>query len=196
MDPSERERDVDQWLESALSHYGKAEARTGLESRILANLQAERSRIATRRRWWWAAGTATALAAILAVVWVGGRGRESNPPSTAGASMATGREAARGSIQPRPAPQVPHPASEVAQRRTANRLVRDLAVVRPPKLAQFPSPQPLSEQEKILVSYVTKYPKHAALVAQARTEALRRDREEEIRNPISGSNEGSQQRVQ
>jgi hypothetical protein len=196
MDPSERERDVDQWLESALSQYGKAEARAGLENRVLANLRAERNRIATRRRWWWAAGTATALAAILVVVWVGGSLRERNPGSTAGTSMTTRREAARGSIQPRPALQAAERATDVGQRAPANRLVRDLAVVRPPKLAQFPSPQPLSEQEKILVSYVTKYPKHAALVAQARTEALRRDREEEIRNPISGSNEGSQQRVQ
>jgi hypothetical protein len=49
-----------------------------------------------------------------------------------------------------------------------------------PKLDQFPSPRPLSEQEKILESYVTKYPKHAALIAQARAEALRQDLAEEM----------------
>jgi hypothetical protein len=48
-----------------------------------------------------------------------------------------------------------------------------------PKLDQFPSPQPLSEQEKILAHYVTNYPQHAALIAQARTDELRRDSIEE-----------------
>ena len=179
MDPNRTERDVDQWLESALSQYGKAEPRAGLESRVLANLQAERNRIASRRRWWWAAGSAAALAAIVAGVWVGEAGRGRNPGSTAGTSTTTRREAVRRLIPPEPAPQVAHPAREVAQRRPANRAVRDLAVARTPKLAQFPSPQPLSEQEQVLVSYVANYPESAALVAQARAEALQRDREEE-----------------
>ena len=50
-----------------------------------------------------------------------------------------------------------------------------------PKLDQFPSPQPLSEQEKILVSYVEDYPDYAVLVARLRTEALRRDELEEMK---------------
>ena len=50
----------------------------------------------------------------------------------------------------------------------------------PPKLDQFPSPQPLSEQEKLLQSYVAKYPEQAVLIARARTEALRQDQLEEM----------------
>jgi hypothetical protein len=46
-----------------------------------------------------------------------------------------------------------------------------------PKLDQFPSPRPLSEQEQILMSYVARYPENAALVAQAQAEE--REREEE-----------------
>jgi hypothetical protein len=75
----------------------------------------------------------------------------------------------------------------VARRRPANRPLRDRSTSKTPKLAQFPSPQPLSEQEQILVSYVAKYPESAALVAQARAEALRRDREEEADAAASGS---------
>ena len=56
MDPNEREREVDQWLDSALRQYGKADARPGLEIRVLANLKAERDRIAAPHRWWWALG--------------------------------------------------------------------------------------------------------------------------------------------
>jgi hypothetical protein len=187
MDPIEKERDGNQWLESALRQYGKAEPRAGLESRLLANLLAERNRIASRRRWWWALGTATALAAVVAAVWVGESGRERNPGSAAGTSTTIHREEARGSIQPGLAPHAAHPAREVARRRPANRPLRDLSVSKTPKLAQFPSPQPLSEQEQILVSYVAKYPESAALVAQARAEALRRDREEEADAAASGS---------
>jgi len=48
-------------------------------------------------------------------------------------------------------------------------------LARSPKLSQFPSPQPLSEQERLLVRYVTDFPQEAAMVAkaQARAEAER-----------------------
>jgi hypothetical protein len=194
MDPMERERDVERWLDSALIQFGKAEPRAGLESRVFANLQAERNRLASRRRWWWAVGAATALAAVVLAVWVGESARERNPGSTAGNSTRH-REEVRRSMRPRPAPQaaapqvaaiqVTRPAREVAQRRPANRPIRPVAGT--PKLAQFPSPQPLSEQERILASYVAQYPETAALVAQARAEALQRDREEEAAEAATGS---------
>jgi hypothetical protein len=53
--------------------------------------------------------------------------------------------------------------------------------VNSPKLDQFPSPQPLSEQEEILANYVGKYPEHAILIARARNEALQRDQLEEMK---------------
>jgi len=184
MDPTnkdkERERDVDQWLDAGLSRYGKAEPRTGLESRVLANLQSERNRIASRRPWWWAAGAVAAAVAIVAVVWVGESSRKRHPGSVAETSTTTHHEEARRAVQPGPAPHAAHPANESAQRSPANRPIRDLVVASTPKLEQFPSPQPLSEQEQILMSYVAKYPEKAALIAQARAEALQRDREEEL----------------
>jgi hypothetical protein len=190
MDRDERTRDIDQWLESALDRYGKAEPRAGLENRVLASLQAERNRIASGRRWWWALGMPAALAAVVLALWVGGSVRDRNPGGTAKTST-TQSEEFRGSIQPGPAPQVaaPHaarPAREMASR-PANRPIRDLAVAGTPKLEQFPSPQPLSAQEQILMSYVAQYPENAALVAQARAEALQRDREEEAAEAATGS---------
>ena len=185
MDPIERERDRDvegglddQWLESALIQFGRAEPRVGLENRLLANLRAERAQAYLRRRWWRALGMVASLAAILVAVRVEERDRERKPESTA-ATSTTNRAEARELVQPRPIPQIVHPAREVVLRRPAHRPTRDLAVASTPKLAQFPSPQPLSEQERILASYVAKYPEHAALVAQARAEALQQDSEEE-----------------
>jgi hypothetical protein len=184
MNPIERERDLDQWLDAALSQYGKAEPRTGLESRVLANLEAERNRIASRRRWLWAVGSATALAAMVVAVWFWQSGREVGPGSSAGISTTSHCEEARGSIEPAPAAKIAHPAGgypakQVATHRPASRPLRDLTVAATPKLDQFPSPRPLSEQEQILMSYVAQYPEKAALVAQAQAEALERDREEE-----------------
>ena len=185
MDPIERERDLDvegglddQWLESALIQFGKAEPRVGLENRLLSNLRAERAQAYLRRPWWRALGMVASLAAILVAVRVEERDRERQPESTA-ATSTTNRAEARELVQPRPIPQIVHPAREVVLRRPAHRPTRDLAVASTPKLAQFPSPQPLSEQERILASYVAKYPEHAALVAQARAEALQQDSEEE-----------------
>jgi hypothetical protein len=193
IDPKERERDIGQWLESALGQYGKVEPRTGLESRLLANLRVERNRIASRRRWWWATGAATALAVIVAAVWVGEGDRERNPGSKAGVSTSassstmTHREAAPRPIEPRPALGATHAVTAAAKHGPTTRPLRDLAVGRTPKLAQFPSPRPLSEQEKILMSYVAQYPQTAALVAQDRAEALERDLEEEAADAATNS---------
>jgi hypothetical protein len=58
------------------------------------------------------------------------------------------------------------------------------AVASAPKLDQFPSPQPLNEQENILVSYVAKFQDHAALVARARMESLRQELTDEASDAI------------
>ena len=46
MDPIEREREVERWLDAALTQYAKAEPRAGLEGRVLAGLRAEPACIA------------------------------------------------------------------------------------------------------------------------------------------------------
>jgi hypothetical protein len=199
MDPIGRKREIedwldDEWLDSALSQYGRAEPRAGLEGRVLANLQAERNRIALRRRWWWptwwAIGTATALAGVAVAIWVGESGRDENPRKRAGTST-THTQEFRSSTQPGLTPRVAHPADsyaaagfpakQVAKRRSTNRPVRDAEEANSPKLAQFPSPEPLSEQERMLMSFVAQYPESAALVAQAMAEALQQDLDEEAK---------------
>lgn len=56
--------------------------------------------------------------------------------------------------------------------------MRALAIVKPPKLEQFPSPIPLNEQEKMLARYVQEFPRKAALVARAQTDLRKRDERE------------------
>jgi hypothetical protein len=62
-----------------------------------------------------------------------------------------------------------------------------------PKSEQFPSPQPLSEQEKLLASYVERFPEHAVLVARAQAQLEQRDHEEEMREMNATANQDPKQ---
>jgi len=57
---------------------------------------------------------------------------------------------------------------------------RNPAAPKNPKLDQFPSPHPLSEQEEMLACYVAQFNDEAVIVARVRTEAMRLDREREM----------------
>jgi hypothetical protein len=62
-----------------------------------------------------------------------------------------------------------------------------------PKLGRFPSPQPLSEQERLLQKYVAENPEQAVLLARARDEALRQDQLEEMKAfPYGGATDAGQ----
>jgi len=63
-----------------------------------------------------------------------------------------------------------HPQGEIAAAQVK---------VKQPRLEQFPAPQPMSEQEKMLANYVAEDPERAVLLARAQAEALRRDELEE-----------------
>jgi hypothetical protein len=63
---------LDRGLDQALGEYGNAKPRPGLETRILARLEAETDQVAAPRSRWWALGAAAATAVIAAAVWLGG----------------------------------------------------------------------------------------------------------------------------
>jgi hypothetical protein len=185
-----KQDELDRALDAALAKYAAIEPRAGLEDRVLANLRAERSRIPERG--WWRWGIAGALAAVvvvaLALAWRSGKPTgpvvaNHSPDTTQGA-----KEPTRLVVSGDGANQPPLHASDSAKRRTTNLVRRETVVAvnskleqpKPdqPKLDQFPSPRPLSEQEKILQSYVAEYPQKAVLIARARSEALQHDLEE------------------
>jgi hypothetical protein len=168
-----KDRDVEQWLDAALSQYGNVEPRTGLDSRVLANLQAERNRLASRQRWWWAVGAVAAAVAIAAVVGIGENSRRRNPERVAETSMPTHHEEARRSIEPAPVPvpQAARSAKEVAQQRPANQPSHELAVAATPKLDQFPSRRSLSGEELLLVRRLNEPSGKEALLGAGATRA-------------------------
>jgi len=167
---------LDRELDAALARYAAVEPRAGLEARVLANLQAERE-LSTDGRWGWKPVMALAAAVMIlaaVLVWISGRRTQvvrHEPAATPHTQVASNGE--NGLERPPTLAVTKKAISHSAQH--AHRLARTV-----PKLEQFPSPQPLSEQEKMLANYVAKDPEHAVLMARARMEALHRDQSEEM----------------
>jgi hypothetical protein len=125
----------------------------GLENRIVAGLQAERSRL--RERLLWRLGAALVMVLVAVAVWVT---RPSKPAPSLGAQMNSNPPA----FEPPPhvdteinsAPiaklHEPRPLTALARRHSS----RNVESLRRPTLNTFPSAAPLSEQEKLLLAYV------------------------------------------
>jgi len=184
-------RDDDLALDAVLAKYTAAEPRVGLEERILANLRAERDRIPNRVWWRWA--IAGVLAAIMIVgVTLTWRSAKPSQPTAANRPQSSLHESQKPGTEVTVQDNTAQPHEHTPIRRATVRPPRTAVGEKSPKLDQFPSPQPLSEQEKILASYVNQYPEHASLIAQARMETLRRDQEEELREASTNSTRESQ----
>jgi len=166
--------DFDRTLDGVLAKYASIEPRAGLEERILTNLRL--ARVTANARPWWNWRTAGMLAVVLLIVallmwW---RKPSSQPPVVADRPPV------------REAPMDPYLANRESTHAGKNKRHRRPATSRPPhetvasgpKLDVFPSPLPLSEQEKLLAIYVGQYPEHAALVAEARMADLRQEAEQ------------------
>ena len=185
----------DRELDSALAKYAAVEPRAGLEDRILANLRIEQN-LAAKRSWWRWPVVAALAALIVVAVSVGWRSwrpaqniARRRPPATTQANGNDGTQPANnGGIR-----SIRSRESGPGRRLKPRALSGPATIVVPaPKLERFPSPQPLSEQETILTRYVANYPEHAALIAQARGDELRRDSAEEMNEAVSSSSENSQ----
>lgn len=150
---------LEEWLDEALQQYGNAEPRAGLESRILTNLAAEEPRW-FYQGWRWALVGAS-LTILLTTIWFG---IESRVPKT--------NEHALVPVQSQNAPNQPEVTSPSASNQSSRQSRRNQAHaftnahLRKPRLDQFPSPRPASEEELILAKYVERFPKEAMLISQ------------------------------
>jgi hypothetical protein len=186
---------LDSELDAALAKFAAVEPRAGLEERVLANLHAERARAAEHSLWRWPAFAALAAVIIVAlsVAWRSGKPAQKITMQPQAVPMqATKQVVTQVANNGEPGSIRTHDTGP--QRRLKPRVISYPAtVVAPaPKLDQFPSPQPLSEQEKILARYVANYPGQAALIAQARTQARTEDLRQD-RDATSAGNQDSQQ---
>jgi hypothetical protein len=83
------------------------------------------------------------------------------------------------------------PTTRSSPRRSVRHRSQPEVAAANPKLDVFPSPLPLSEQERILAAYIARYPEQAAVVAEARMEDLRQEAEER-RQIAAGKTDESQ----
>lgn len=169
MTDHDQNRKIDELLDSLLSEYSSAEPRPGLESRILASVQ-EAAAATPSRRWnmqWFWAGAAVAAAVLLAALFMG-RHRAVPSPKQNMVQVQTpvqqqprevssgGPEKTAGVPRRPPGKQVPRQPEDAS-----------LALNRRPAI--FPTPTPLSEQEQLLLRYLTGTPQEE-LIAQSRPE--------------------------
>ena len=171
MEPKDQEN-LHRWLDKALVEYGNTEPRPSLEARVLANLSAERERITARRGWFWALTlTATAAVIVLAVWMESNTGLRTKVPT----SVTTASEQQAESKQ-RPVetakPDVFRQSHNITSPRVdRNRTVHSFEAAAAPKLDRFPSSQPLSEQERLLLAYLKETPKEEVMLAIVKTKS-------------------------
>lgn len=183
----ETEDESERALDAALAQYTSVEPRAGLEERILANLRSADAPTIAHPWWNWRIAAVLAATLLITASVLSRWNKASQPPIVVQRPQITGEPIA---------PQVAHrensPASQknLPRHRGMRTQPQQEIVAVGPKLDVFPSPLPLSEQEKILSLYVEKYPEHAALVAEARMHALRQQAEE--RRQITGERDEKQ----
>lgn len=163
---ADQERDkqmqIDDMLDSLLANYSSAEPRPGLETRILANLRETEEKEAAHG-WWsfkWLWAGAVAAAIIVAAALIGGRHRVAPPTNVI---VKTNQPAPQPEIQP----QVPIARQEAVRIRPrkplAPALPQNATLALRDRPAVFPTPTPLSEQEKLLLSYVAGTPREEVI---------------------------------
>ena len=170
MNPEEREKLADQFLDAALKQYSAAEPRPGLETRILANLaMATPHRPFAFPRIAWAAIAAFALLAITFGIW-----QHRRPVQTAHAPAVF--------VPSVPAPLPPPPAAPIQTTQPVALATRrhKVPLPKPPvqeamRQDQFPSPQPLSDDERLLLTYLRTTPREEVLVVLAQLQAEREE---------------------
>lgn len=137
---------LDRLIDGALASYSGAEPLAGLEARVMNRVCV----VGARRRWLaWGVGLAVAASVVVGVVsWSGPKTMRKKTPVAVVAS-----------IGPQVAPRQTVVAA-VAHRAD----VRVKRAVRPralPKLEQFPTPTPLTAEERALVAFIRRDPKEA-----------------------------------
>ena len=163
--------ELDRMLETALAKYAATEPRPGLEDRVLAHLQSERTPMPVHA--WWRWSVAAGLAVVILAVALAWRSGKSSPLVVADHSTAQMRGTKEPPKQPASNSEqglVPSVEPRPARNKTGHHHRPSVEIAIPPKLDQFPSPQPLSEQEIALARYAHQFPQEATLVALAQVE--------------------------
>jgi len=150
--------EFDRLLRSSLETYADPGSESGLAQRILARIAAEGAREQRRRLLGWAIALPVAACLIVLIVLLGANPKRNSASLTYGAGVGTAlpkssNAGGQGSIA-RP-PSIAARGKDVSrQPRHSSRTAAPETAQRLPKLDVFPTPQPLTTEEKELVAYV------------------------------------------
>jgi hypothetical protein len=150
------DRELDQQIDRALASYADQEPDPALRTRILARAADAAPR---PKRLWLLAPAATACAAAILIALL------LHPPAHApvsqpqnGSSVATAPESRTPIVATAPQ-KIAHPSPVFVGRRTYR-----TGLSSPPRNASFPSPSPLTAEEKILLNFAAEHPEQARQV--------------------------------
>jgi hypothetical protein len=193
MNPEERERIAEKFLDAALKQYSAAEPRPGLETRILANLASARkpkpSLLGFPRAAWLAAAALVLLAVSVGVLRHRREPIQVRTVTPLTAPLPQPQEFASAAKPARPV--VTRPAVKVVE---ASQHQRPAAPPATPRLDRFPRPAPLSEQDRLLLAYVDNTPRAEILATTARLTAEREaDLKRFLTNPAPTESVGTAQ---
>jgi hypothetical protein len=166
----EPEYQTDAALDSALTEYGQAEPRPGLEGRVLANLRDKDERSLVRSQFWPAVFAVAALLVAAGATFLVRREGETRRDVAANrVGMVAQAHASRPEATPGTAAVVP----ERQQRQPAPRKsLAQLHETAEPKLETFPSPPSFSDQDKLLRIYLRETPREEVLRTASRAKSL------------------------
>lgn len=184
---------LDRGLDAALAKYAFVEPRPGLEDRILANVRA--NTVLTAHYTWWHWGLAAALAATLLALAISLRSPRPHPSDADRTAPVQPSPLTIEARKLNPDAGLIQPQNLIHIAKTSMMPIRRKPrVPKTPKLDQFPSPHPLSEQEQMLALYVAQFNDQAVIVARVRTQALQLEREKEMRETGQDGNQDPQAR--
>ncbi len=184
MDPREHDQFVDELLDSALARYRSAEPRPGLEERLLGRLRAEPQPKAWLGWTWRLAAGVAVLGTVLLTVLLR-RTVHITPGSPAPSSAVEARKMDSPPSRLKAAFVEPIAKSHPTRRASSylTRQLRSQRIGEKPHKDVFPSPAPLSEQEKLLLRYVRENPAPVLVALQRATDALEEIRIEPLEMP-------------
>ncbi len=169
----------DREINAALAKYTAVEPRAGLDARVLANLRAEQHHASVRVGWRWPALGATAAVLIVAAVsfmWRTGKPTPNTsrhqPQTRMQSDKQTGTRIAANHTGSPARASVNTVTAKAATEKPAKHgvRVRQAVAASGPRLDHFPSPRPLTKEEKLLVRYVQDFPQEAVMIAKEQTE--------------------------
>jgi hypothetical protein len=163
---------VDRWLDAAMEEYGRTEADTALEQRVLHRMQATPSpgqSVLCQRRLVFATVAAVVLVVAGVIISKPHFGTQKTAHRTSRNPIATATVA----IIPKTSLQPSTNASKNAPRKIHHHAASEAKTQAWP--AQFPTPRPLTKQEKLLAEYVRERPQEAKLIVRAQEEMSRLD---------------------